>query len=272
MKGVFGCQWCYHSVAFWSIHSLYFVCNECNCCLKDWEVKSLEAKLCGLSPAHSIPPRVSAGHSAAAAVQRPLVWVAVGLPRKRLDQQQGACNCKNITSISTLLGVLWLASKGTKWETKKTHVWASHAFLRETNKAPSKPQIWTAVFPVSTWSTCRPHGLGVQWAELLRGQQPCSFCGCKSESLKIFFGQAENQTRLLEWWSLPADHSGGLKPFSSPPLSPAASRLWFWVVKPYCWGLSVTEQMFKEMLWYFVSEEENIEWFLFSECVFSVAA
>lgn len=31
-------------------------------------MKSLEAKLCGLSPAHSIPPHVSVGHGAAVAV------------------------------------------------------------------------------------------------------------------------------------------------------------------------------------------------------------
>lgn len=37
-------------------------------------------------------------------------------------------------------------------------------------------------------------------------------------------------------------------------------------------GLSLTEQMFKEMLSHFVSEQENIELFLFSECVFSDAA
>lgn len=68
MKGAFDRLRSQHSLAFWSIHSLYFVCNEYNYCLKDWEVKSLEAKLCGLSPAHSIPPHVSVGHGAAVAV------------------------------------------------------------------------------------------------------------------------------------------------------------------------------------------------------------
>lgn len=147
-------------------------------------------------------------------------------------------------------------------------------FPWEMNKAPSNPQIWTAVFLVSKWSMCKPHGLWTKWVDLLRGQQPCGFCSYKSESPKTFFRQAENQLRLCGLWSLCwLTAVGSWSPLCHPH-SHSASKLWLWVVKRYYWAevqVSLTKQMFKEIL-YSVSEEENIETFLSSECAFSVAA
>ena len=71
-------------------------------------MKSLEAKLCGLSPAHNIPLRVSVEHCDVVAVlcSEALGWVAPGLPGKHLGQQRGTHSRRNAISICTLLGVL----------------------------------------------------------------------------------------------------------------------------------------------------------------------
>lgn len=72
MKGVFDHLQCSHPLPFQSMHSLCFAGNESNYCLKDWELKSLEAELRGLCPDHSILPHVSIGHGVTGAVQKPM--------------------------------------------------------------------------------------------------------------------------------------------------------------------------------------------------------
>lgn len=112
-------------------------------------------------------------------------------------------------------------------------------------------------------------GLWTKWAGLLQDQQTYGFCSCKSENADSLFINLDSLGIELHWLT-----TEGVKDLFSSPLSPVATGLWFWMLKPGCWAasFSLTEQMFQELLSYVVLEEKNKKSFVFSGCVFSVTA
>lgn len=151
----------------------------------------MAAKLCGLSPAYTTSLRASRK------------WCCENL----LNPSYGlwwAGTRQGQLPICILLGVLQLASEGTKWvgcytlinivaENAKKYTFEPAPFSYGTITGLPVTLLAELQFFLQTNEVCADHAGSVSNTWICF--EANSLCGCKSESLKTVFGQAENETR-----------------------------------------------------------------------------